>query len=141
MNLKVKRSIFLGLCLFFIAYSAAVDTVGTVVDKGETELTADAEKGKLLFQKYNCTACHQLYGLGGYMGPDLTNVMSQPGKGAVYVNSFLEHGTTRMPDFSMSKEERNELIAFLNYTDHTGKSSAAGIKIQADGSITLPDEK
>lgn len=142
MNLNTKRKLFLGLSLLFIGYTVAVDTVGTATDKGLPELTSDAQKGKILFQKYNCVACHQLYGLGGYMGPDLTNVMSETGKGSVYINSFLEHGTKRMPDFSLSNQERLELIAFLNYTDHTGKSPVSGgTEIQLNGSITLPDEK
>lgn len=142
MSRKIKRVLFWALFILFIGYTIAVDTSGTAIDKGEFFLTADAKKGKLLFQKYNCTACHQLYGLGGYMGPDLTNVMSQPGKGSDYVNAFLAHGTNRMPDFSMNSEERKVLIAFLTYTDHTGKSPVnGGAVIQPDGSITLPDEK
>lgn len=136
-----KQILFWSLCLAFLFYSAAVDTFGTSNDKGEALLTPDARKGKLLFQQYNCTACHQLYGLGGYMGPDLTNVMSERGKGAAYVNGFLEHGTQRMPDFHLAPQEREQLIAFLKYADATGRSPAPETRIQPNGSILLPDEK
>jgi len=33
-----------------------------------------AGEGQMLFQKHDCAACHQVQGLGGTAGPDLTNV-------------------------------------------------------------------
>lgn len=37
----------------------------------EAITTADAARGRIVFQK-TCAACHQLYGEGGLVGPDLT---------------------------------------------------------------------
>ena len=82
-------------------------------------MNENAIRGKLLFQKYNCTSCHQLYGLGGYLGPELTTVISQQGKGEFYANAFLKSGTQRMPDFHLSEEEVNDLVQFLKYVDKT----------------------
>ena len=63
----------------------------------------------MVWQKYNCQSCHQLYGLGGYLGPDLTNVYSAKGKGELFIKAFLHAGTKQMPSFDLSKEEEKEL--------------------------------
>ena len=76
-----------------------------------------AVRGKSQYQKYNCTACHQLYGLGGYLGPELTTTISQPGKGEAYAKTFLQNGSQRMPDFHLQEKEIHELIEYLKYVD------------------------
>ena len=76
-------------------------------------------QGKLLFQKHNCTACHQLYGLGGYLGPELTTLMSQQGKGEIYADAILKFGTEKMPNFHLNEMERKQLIAYFKYVDST----------------------
>lgn len=121
--------------LFFI-YTVFVFTIGTDEDSGKNLMTEDAQTGKLLFQKYNCTACHQLYGLGGYMGPDLTNMISAPGKGEIYAHAFLQTGTQRMPNFHLSDEEIRSLVAYLKYVDKTGISPVKKFEINFDGTIT-----
>ncbi|HEY4799138.1 MAG TPA: cytochrome c [Bacteroidia bacterium] len=133
---NTKRILFWILVLLFLADTALVFTTGTEEDRGKQFLTEEGKAGKLLFQKYNCTACHQLYGLGGYMGPDLTNVMSSPNKGEAYVRVFLQNGTARMPNFHMSEAEVNELVAYLKYADKTGTSPVKKFEINSDGTIT-----
>ena len=82
-------------------------------------MNKEAITGKVLYQKYNCTACHQIYGLGGFLGPDLTTVVSQQGKGEAYIKAFLQSGTQRMPDFHLSKYDINSLSEYLKYIDST----------------------
>jgi mono/diheme cytochrome c family protein len=36
-----------------------------------------ASTGQMLFQKNDCAACHQINGIGGTAGPDLTHVGSE----------------------------------------------------------------
>ena len=98
-------------------------------------ISEQSKEGKLLFQKYNCIACHQLYGLGGYMGPDLTNVISGNGKGPMYAKALLKNGTRRMPDFHLSENEMDEIVAFLIYVDKTGISPVKRFKINYDGTV------
>jgi nitric oxide reductase subunit C len=110
-----KLLIFITLFTAFIIYSAIVYTSGT---QGITA-NATAAEGKLLFQKYNCTACHQLYGLGGYLGPELTTVMSPQKRSELYDRAILKTGTQRMPNFNLKENEIEALIEFLKYVDTT----------------------
>jgi nitric oxide reductase subunit C len=103
--------------IFFLIYSGFVYTTGTELT--QLKASPEAGEGKLIFQKYNCTACHQFYGLGGYLGPDLTTVISQQGKGEHYARAFLKSGTQRMPDFHLTETEISNLIEYFKYVDHT----------------------
>jgi nitric oxide reductase subunit C len=137
MSTKNKRVLFWFLAAMFVINSYIVYTSGTEADRGKNYMTAEAAAGKLLFQKYNCTACHQLYGLGGYMGPDLTNVISAPGKGPLYAKALIQSGSQRMPNFQMSESEINSLVAFLQYADKTGVSPVRDFEIGYDGTVAL----
>ena len=143
MNLNTKRFISGILIVSFFVYSIVIYTVGTRVDKGEKYVTEQAKRGKLLFQKKNCIACHQLYGLGGFMGPDLTNEISALGKGPMFAKAFLMAGSERMPNYYLTETEIEELIAFLTYADKTGVSPVKKFEINYDGTVNWKgkDEK
>jgi nitric oxide reductase subunit C len=80
-------------------------------------------EGRLVWQKYNCQSCHQLYGLGGYLGPDLTKVMSAPNKGEPLLRAMLLAPPAPMPRFDLTEEEIDRLVAFLNATAGSGPSA------------------
>lgn len=82
-------------------------------------MNQQAINGKLLYQKYNCSACHQIYGLGGYLGPELTTIISIHNHQEEYSRFILQHGSLRMPDFHLRESEINELMEFLKYIDTT----------------------
>lgn len=110
-----KLLVFLILFATFFVYSFFVYTSGT---KGPVPpMNPKAALGKMTYQKYNCTACHQLYGLGGYLGPELTTVMSDPARGEPFARAILKTGTRRMPDFKLGEEETDDLVEFLKYVD------------------------
>lgn len=113
------------LCFSFFLYSALP------VKNGPENAEADA--GKMAWQKYNCNACHQVYGLGGFLGPDLTNAYSVKGEG--YIQAFLKSGTTIMPDYHLSEKEIKDLTAFLRTIDATGSADPKTFTINYDGSI------
>jgi nitric oxide reductase subunit C len=94
---------------------------------------SEADSGKLAWQQYNCNACHQVYGLGGYLGPDLTNVYSA--KGSVYIQAFLKNGTTIMPNYQLTGREIRDLTAFLESIDASGKSDPKTFTRNYDGTI------
>ena len=113
-----KKTIFLTLICSYLCYTILLYYKGT---EDTTNLSATEKvevlKGKAIFQKYNCTSCHQLYGLGGYLGPELTTTYSNKMRGENAIRSFLENGGPRMPNFHFSKQEINQLVAFLKYVD------------------------
>lgn len=90
-------------------------------------------KGKLVWQQYNCNACHQVYGLGGYIGPDLTNTYSSKGK--EYIKALLNYSTAAMPKFNLTVKEVNALLAYLKDIDASGRSDPRSFTIHYDGTI------
>jgi nitric oxide reductase subunit C len=92
-----------------------------------------ADNGKMIWQQYNCTACHQVYGLGGYLGPDLTNVYSK--KGPEYIRAFLITGTPVMPRFNLSDTAMASIIAYLKEIDASGSADPKTFTINKDGTI------
>ncbi len=113
MSLRVRTGILIALTAAFLVYSFILYTNTIAVN----QTIAD---GRLVWQKYNCQSCHQLYGLGGYLGPDLTNICSAPGKGEIYIRAMIRSGTQQMPSFQMSEEEITAIVGFLKGVDGTG---------------------
>jgi nitric oxide reductase subunit C len=141
MSTLLKRIFFWSLVLLFIIDTAIIYCSGPENDDADSFLTEEAKNGKLLFQEYNCISCHQLYGLGGYMGPDLTNVISTPGKGDLYAKSFVQSGTQRMPDFHLDEDQINAIVAYLKYVDKTGISPVINFDVAYDGTITQKSKR
>lgn len=82
------------------------------------EFTPPAKRGVALWRKHNCQACHQIHGFGGFLGPDLTNVMGhRPDEDWSYV---FTRGRKQMPAFDFNEDEQGALIAFLTEIDKTG---------------------
>ena len=126
-----RRWLFIGLIASFFIYSANVYTLGTPGPHNLPTADENVFRGQDLYRAYNCTACHQIYGLGGYMGPDLTNIINNPDLGPDYARLFIEEGTDRMPNFNLNSDEVDDLIAFLEY------AGAAGNHIPQKGKVTL----
>ena len=114
----------------FVVYSAIVYTAEPNL-LARRSLTPAASHGQRLYQEHNCVACHQLYGLGGYMGPDLTNVISN--SGAAYARAFISAGSVRMPDFDLNEAEIESLVEFLEFVDGSGRYPAEHYEIYWNG--------
>ena len=111
-----KLWVFGGLFISYVLYSLLVYTEGT---ENKIAVTPDVQQGKLLYQKYNCASCHQLYGLGGYLGPELTTAWSDPHRGEAFMRAFLQGGGRRMPNFKLSEKEIHAILRYLQYVDAT----------------------
>ncbi len=125
----------LGLVTIFIVYNLTV--YSSDCESPLPAMNPVALEGQVLWQENNCVACHQLYGLGGYLGPDLTNVISHNSKGPLYVKAFLNSGVKSMPQFSFSDEEKEQLVAFLTHVDQTGSFPNTNARFDKTGWVQL----
>ena len=114
----------------FLSYSVFIYTHLPVENPVTTQKAND---GKMVWQKYNCNACHQIYGLGGYLGPDLTNEYSV--RGDAFIRAFVSSGTNIMPKFNVSDKEMESLSEFLKQVDLSGKSDPRTFSINSNGTI------
>lgn len=132
---NLKLCILLFLITAYVIYSAVVYTIGTQNENNVMNLNPEAVRGKMLWQEKNCVACHQIYGLGGYMGPDLTNVISAKDKGENYAKAVLKSGTRRMPNFNLNEEEVQSIAEYLKFVDGTGKFPAKNFELTWYGTV------
>lgn len=131
---KSKILVLWILAVSFLGYSAVLYTHSPAekgVDRPEEKLAMD---GKLIWQDKNCTSCHQIYGLGGHLGPDLTNVSSKYPDEAIEV--FLKYGTHVMPNFNLTQYQMDALVAFLNTVNKSGEADPRTFKQNLDGTIS-----
>jgi len=83
-------------------------------------LSAQAAEGQRLWLDHNCQSCHQIYGFGGFLGPDLTNAAQTLTTSRM--DLMLTSGSGRMPAFQLGAGERRALHQFLIELDRTGQS-------------------
>jgi len=124
-------TILLSLLTVFTIYNTFVYTSGNKVT-----LSKKALKGENIWLQYNCNSCHQIYGLGGYLGPDLTNEYSRISN-ENYLKAMFNSGIKTMPQFHFNKKESEEMIQFLKEIDQTGYSPNRAAKIESNGWVTL----
>lgn len=115
------RRVLLVLVLLFAGYTCFVYAYGDGAPVSNAPpYTSDVAAGARLYRQYNCQGCHQVYGLGGYMGPDLTNAARY--KGAAYISAFIKNGSQRMPNFHLSDRAVAQITDYLTWIDASGLS-------------------
>jgi nitric oxide reductase subunit C len=98
-------------------------------------LSPAAQDGRRIWYANNCQSCHQLYGFGGFLGPDLTN--AAPGLTPDRLNTVLTEGSGTMPAFQMTPEDIQAVAAFLDAMDRTGRGQARALYGEGDPSQLL----
>lgn len=88
-----------------LVYSDGVDLV----------LSEDAVRGRKLFHEGSCQVCHQLWGQGGFLGPDLTNAASRVDE--TRLASLLTVGSGQMPVFGYDALQIGYIRSFLEEID------------------------
>jgi nitric oxide reductase subunit C len=84
-------------------------------------LTDLERRGLAVWRGNNCQACHQMYGFGGFLGPDLTNRVTEATPDAEF-RAILEEGAREMPAFHMTPADQEAVLAFLRAVNRTGQS-------------------
>lgn len=127
--------IYMGCAAALFTLFGFYNTAVYLGDTSAEPFTPKARLGQKIWQDNNCFSCHQLYGLGGYLGPDLTNLYSAKGKD--YIKAFVNSGVKTMPRFSFTEQEKEALAAFLREVDQSGFYPDYKAKIKANGWVEI----
>ena len=119
---------------FYSGYVYTKDTEATHLPP----MSQVERQGAAVYQQYNGVACHQFYGLGGYMGPDLTNVISN--RGEAYSRAFITAGTATMPNLGLANEEIDAVVAYLSFVDKTGTYPPEEFGVRWFGTVEQEDD-
>lgn len=84
-------------------------------------------RGLHIWRRHNCQACHQIYGFGGFHGPDLTNLVNDARLDEEF-SSILERGLGRMPAFNLEQDEQRAVLAYLRRLDDSGQSQPTPLR-------------
>jgi len=86
------------------------------------QLSEEALEGREIWLARNCQACHQFYGFGGFLGPDLTNAASRLNRARL--DSVLTNGIAQMPAFHLTATQISAVATYLREMDATGVGQA-----------------
>lgn len=107
---SAKKSMLAVLVATFVIQTGLVYS-----DDVDIHLSDEAVQGRKLFHDGSCQVCHQLWGQGGFLGPDLTNAASRVDP--TRLASLMTVGSGQMPAFNYSDEQIGQLRAFLEEID------------------------
>lgn len=93
----------------------AVQTTLVYSDDRSPPLSDAAVRGRTIFHRNACQVCHQLYGQGGFLGPDLTNAASRVDD--VRLATLLTVGSGQMPAMALTEAQIADVKAFLTEID------------------------
>ncbi len=122
MNVPQRKTLLVALVAIFFTQTWFVysDPVGAKV-----RLSAHATQGRGLWLAHNCQSCHQLFGFGGFLGPDLTNVADRYADRTgdrfdERLKTILTVGAKSMPAFQLDQDERDQLASFFRELNEAG---------------------
>jgi len=117
----VRREIVLWTLLAVYACVSVVAHTDYPRRSDDPLLNGLEQDGLRLWRANNCQACHQIYGFGGFLGPDLTNRVNDDTPDDTFW-WILRDGLGRMPAFDFGDSEREALMAYLRAVNRTGRS-------------------
>jgi nitric oxide reductase subunit C len=83
---------------------------------------SDLEREGLdVWRRNNCQVCHQIHGFGGFLGPDLTNLVDEKREDIEFAK-LLTNGYAKMPALHLPDEDQRAVLAFLRAVNRTGRS-------------------
>ncbi len=120
MNLPQRKLLVAGLLAAFVCQGFLVYTDPVAAER--PPLSAEAQRGRSIWLAKNCFACHQIYGFGGFIGPDLTNAAQRVPRARL--DELLTKGSKQMPAFGLGKAEIDAIEQYLRAIDRTGQGQA-----------------
>ena len=125
---SAARNIFYGGTVFcfllFLALTYQNEQALPARDN-RANLTPQVVAGKKVWESYQCIGCHTLLGEGAYFAPELGNVYPRRGGdagGKEFIKAWIRAmptgspGRRQMPQFNLSEQQLDDLVAFLKYT-------------------------
>lgn len=103
------------IMMAFLVAAFAVQTALVYSDDPPGPIDEEAIRGRELWHDNGCQVCHQFYGQGGFLGPDLTDAYSFVD--TARLRSLLTIGSGQMPAFNLSNAEIRDIRAFLKAMD------------------------
>ena len=104
------------LACFVAAFG--IQTTLVYSDQSQDPLSEAALRGRRIWHDNACQVCHQTYGQGGFLGPDLTNAASRVDE--TRLASLLTVGSGQMPAMHFTESEISAVRAFLDEVDRSG---------------------
>ncbi len=121
---SVARNIFFGGSFFFflVLVGLVFDTTRKLPERDHREnITEAVVLGKKVWEDNNCIGCHTIMGEGAYFAPELGNVYER--RGPDFIKAWIKAmptnapGRRQMPQFNLSDEELDAMVAFLKWTN------------------------
>jgi nitric oxide reductase subunit C len=111
-----------GLMAALVACFAIQGALVYLDQPSSTRLGGPALDGARAWQRHNCNVCHQVYGWGGFLGPDLTNVAGRLGEGGLRARMarVTAEGSGQMPPIPLEDGVVDALVAWFVALDRTG---------------------
>lgn len=100
--------------IFMIGIWMTVFSFGARFAHGDENLV---QKGKALYTEKKCSMCHKIEGVGGKMGPDLSDEGNK-GRNEEWLMSYFKDPKSVMPEAKMrpvkgTDEELKALVAYM----------------------------
>jgi nitric oxide reductase subunit C len=123
-NGEYWKGIFLKLRTFlllsFLSFSLFVG-VTLISARLPSPIPEQAAAGKLVWQRHNCVSCHTLFGNGGYVGEDLTNIIVK--ETSSYLVNYLVDPPVMRPNRyhhhpALDENDAEDLVRYLEFV-HT----------------------
>jgi len=112
---KRKRPIAIGAAV--LIFLGTLEVMGALsAAPSQPQESPLVQEGLMVYQQINCAYCHSINGVGGAIGPDLSNVASQLTK--EQITSYLQNpdlmvANTLHPKLEFTPDELNKLVAYL----------------------------
>jgi nitric oxide reductase subunit C len=127
---SMARNMFYGgAVFFFLLFIALTFDTSTALPKRDhrENITEQVALGKQVWEENDCIGCHTLLGEGAYFAPELGNVYKR--RGGPFIKAWIKAqpsnapGRRQMPQFNLSDEELDALVAFLKWTAEMNTSN------------------